>query len=98
MKDVKGLGEKFADVLPKLKRYLPYLFGLLILVLYGYLLYRVNVLNTAEPAASDVASQSQTATVPKVDPNLVKQLQSLQDNSTSVKSLFNDARNNPFQE
>lgn len=98
MKDLSGLTEKFSDVLSRFKRYLPLLFGLLLLVLYGYLVYRVNVLNAAEPSATDVAAQSQTAKVPHVDPALIDQLQSLQDNSSSVQSLFDSARDNPFNE
>ena len=98
MNSIKSLGEKISDLVPQIKRYLPYLFGLLILVLYGFLVYRVNVLNNAEPSSTDISSKGQTASVPHVDPALVQQLQSLQDNSTNVKSLFNDARDNPFQE
>ena len=98
MKNITGIFEKYTESLPRLKRYLPILFGTLLLVLYGFLVYRIQVLNGAEPAASDLASQGQTAQIPHVDDAVVKQLQSLQDNSTTVKSLFNEARDNPFQE
>jgi hypothetical protein len=98
MKNIQILAEKVTDLLPSVKRYLPILFGALLLGLYGFLLYRVNVLNAAEPSATDISSQSQTAQVPHVDPALAQQLQSLQDNSTSVQSLFDQARDNPFQE
>ena len=98
MKDFKDLPEKISDYLPRIKRYLPALFGLLLVSLYGFLLFRATVLNSAEPSANSVAQQSKIAKVPHVDPKVISQLQSLQDNSTSVKSLFDEARNNPFQE
>ena len=98
MKDFKQLPEKLSDALPKIKHYLPILFGVLILGLYGFLLLRINTLSTAEPSVTDLTTQQQTASIPHVDPAVVKQLQSLQDNSTSVQSLFNQARDNPFEE
>ena len=98
MKDFKGLPEKISDILPRIKGYFPLLFGILLVILYGFLLFRANTLNDAEPSASSLASQSKTAQVPRVDPKVINQLQSLQDNSSSVQALFDEARNNPFQD
>ncbi len=98
MSDIKNLSEKLANTLQKIKRYTPVLFCLFVALLYGFLVYRVQILNSVEPADSDVASQSKTAQVPRIDPSVLKQLQSLQDNSVSVQSLFDQARNSPFQE
>jgi hypothetical protein len=98
MKDMKNLPTKLADLVAQIKRYLPVLFGLFLVLLYGFLVYRVQVLNKVEPAASDVATQSTTAKVPRIDPSVLTQLQNLQDNSVSVQSLFDQARSNPFQE
>lgn len=98
MKDFKDLPEKINELLPRIKKYLPMMFGLLLVILYGLLLFRTNSLNNAEPSASSVSAQSKTAQVPHIDPKVINQLQSLQDNSSSVQALFDDARNNPFQE
>jgi hypothetical protein len=80
----------------ELRRYSVYLFLGLVVVLYGFLLYRINVLSQAQPSAVTVSSDSRSQSL-RIDQNVIKQLQSLQDNSVSVKALFNDARNNPFQ-
>src|SRR5882757_9054159 len=98
MKEFKDLPEKISDIMPKVKRYLPALFGLLLIIIYGFLMLRVSVLNNAEPSSASLASQSKTASVPHIDSKVINQLQSLQDNSNSVQSLFDQARNNPFQE
>lgn len=98
MKDLKALPEKISDLLPKIKRYLPLFSMLLVLIIYGLLMYRVQVLNNQEPLSTDVTAASRTAQVPHIDQATLDQLKSLQDNSVSVQSLFNDARSNPFQE
>ena len=100
MKDlnISSLSEKLSDALPRLKRYIPLAFLIVVVGLYGFIVYRVNTLNSAEPSTEDVTAQSKTAQVPHIDPSLIQQLQSLQNNSTSVKALFDAARDNPFQE
>lgn len=98
MKDIKQIGSKLLDFVERAKRYSPLLFCLLLALMYGFLIYRVQVLNSAEPSAVDTAAQSKTAQVPHIDQRVIDQLQSLQDNSVSVQSLFDQARSNPFQE
>jgi hypothetical protein len=98
MNKIKELLEKLSDALPQIKKYLPPLFGLLVVIVYGVLLYRVQVLNSRSPSDTDVLRQSQSAQVPHIDPKLITQLKNLQDNSVSVQSLFNAGRSNPFNE
>ena len=98
MNNLKQLSEKLLAGAQNLKRYAPLLFCLLLAIVYGYLVYQVQVLNNREPSAVDVANQSKTAQVPHIDQAVIDQLQSLQDNSVNVQSLFDQARSNPFQE
>lgn len=90
--------EKALESLQRTKRYAPLLFCLFFAIIYGFIVYRVQVLNSSEPSAADVATQSRTASVPHIDPVVLNQLQQLQDNSVSVQTLFNESRSNPFQE
>lgn len=90
--------DKLSGLLQTAKRYAPLLFCAFVALVYIFIVYRVQVLNSAEPNASDVANQSRTAQVPHIDPRVLDQLQSLQDNSVSVQALFDQARANPFQE
>ena len=89
--------EKFLTLLPRLRPYLLIVFLVFIALIYGFLFLRINTLANSQPSDTDVASQVKAAKVPHIDLSLVKQLESLQDNSVSVKTLFQDARNNPFQ-
>lgn len=82
------------------RRLQPYsLIAFLVLVglIYGFLMLRINALGSMEPSESDVTSQVKAAKVPYIDQDVVKQLQSLQDNSVSIQALFDQARSNPFQ-
>ena len=98
MNDIKKLSEQLTDTIKKFKSYLPILFVVMLGLVYGFMIYRINVLNQAEPTAGLASTQAKTAQVPRIDPRVVSQLQNLQDNSVSVKSLFDQARSNPFQE
>lgn len=98
MNDITKLTDKILNAFKRLKRYLVVLFALLLLLVYGFLMYRINVLNSVQPSETDVAAQSKTTQVPYIDPALIKQIQSLQDNSVNAQALFNEARSNPFQD
>src|SRR4051812_45969164 len=96
--NLRELLDKALEQVERAKRYAPILFCVFLALVYGFVVYRVQVLNSSEPSASDVATQSRTASVPHIDPTVLSQLQKLQDNSVSVQTLFNESRSNPFQE
>jgi hypothetical protein len=86
---VGSIGKKFGI-------YKVFLFFLVIASLYGYILWRINAYSNAPPSESEVSAK--TVAQPHIDQATVKKIQSLQDNSVSVQSLFDSARQNPFQE
>ncbi|HSW37731.1 MAG TPA: hypothetical protein VLG37_05200 [Candidatus Saccharimonadales bacterium] len=96
--DLKSSLAKVMDTVHYLGHYLVLLFCLFLVAVYGFLLFRIKTLSNAQPSPSEVSTQAMTRVSPHIDETLVKQLQALQDNSVSVKTLFNEARNNPFQE
>ena len=93
------------EILDKLqgyaKRLQPYsllVFVVFVAALYGFVLFKIHNFSSAEPTPDAVSSQVKAAQIPKIDPAVISQLQSLQNNSVSVQSLFSQARSNPFQE
>jgi len=92
-----ALTEKGTLLLQQARRYGLVLFLVFVALIYGFVLLRINSLTNAQPSADAVSSQVKAARIPHIDQSVVQQLQSLQDNSVSVKSLFNQARDNPFQ-
>jgi hypothetical protein len=96
--NVRELVNKLLVNVQKLRRYSIVAFLVLLAALYGSILFRINNLSNAQPSSDAVSSQVQASRVLRIDQSVVKQLQSLQDNSVSVKTLFDQARANPFQE
>ena len=94
---IDALVKELQQKLQQVRRYSFWLFLLLVTVLYGFLLYRINSLSQAQPSSVTVNNEARGSQSLRIDQNVIKQLQSLQDNSVSVKALFNEARNNPFQ-
>lgn len=96
--DLQELLDKALETLEYTKRYAPLIFCVFLVFIYCFIVYRVQLLNASEPSPSDISVKSQTASVPHIDPAVLRQLQQLQDNSVSVQTLFNGSRSNPFQE
>lgn len=93
-----AIKQKFLFELEKAQKYNVILFVCLVVILYGVLLVRIQMLRSAEPSSESVAAQVKEAKVPHIDQKLVNKLESLHDNSVSVQSLFDQARSNPFKE
>lgn len=96
--DTKNLVPMLQSAGHALSRYVGIMFFVLVAGVYGFVLMRINSLSNAQPDESAVSSQVSPGGIPKVDPKVAEQLNSLKDNSSSVKTLFEDARQNPFQE
>jgi hypothetical protein len=94
--DLGALGKTFANAGRTLGRYAFLMFLIFLAAVYGFVLYRINTLASAEP--TDEATSQAISKTPHIDEKVVSQLEALKDNSVSVQTLFDDARNNPFQE
>src|SRR4051812_9914423 len=73
--------------------YKVFIFFLLVACLYGYIVWRIKTFSN--PPASVSEETAQTTAQPRIDPDTIAKIQSLQDNSVSVQSLFDSARQNP---
>ncbi len=69
-----------------------------ILILYIFLILKINNLDhlSLSNQSNSPTTSSAVATPQRINPSVVYQLQQLQNNSVSVQSLFQQARNNPF--
>ncbi len=96
--EVKNIPSYLRGLVLKARRYLPITFIVVAALVYGWLIFRINVLNRREPSEDAVAEKLQTAKRPKIDQSIIDKINELEDNSTEVQTLFKDARTNPFQE
>jgi len=92
------LTSKIAPFLTKLSRYKLFCFFIVLLALYGFLVFRINTLNNKTPSDDAITAKLQTVSRPRIDQSVKDKVQQLQDNSVQVKSLFNASRSNPFHE
>ena len=81
-----------------LRTYAPLGFIVFLVAIYGFLGFRIVELTSSGADATAVSSKLQTVGLPRVDEDVVSKMLKLQDNSVSVKTLFEEARSNPFGE
>lgn len=79
-------------------RYRVVAFVVIIAAIYGFMIYSISTLSSAQPDESSISNEVTAIRIPKIDQSVVKQLEALRDNSVSVQALFDEARNNPFNE
>lgn len=96
--DTASFKKQLLHVAHVVNLYRSFIFFLVLTGIYGFIIWRINVLSAAPPSQADLDSAQQSVPRPKISDATVRKLQSLQDNSVRVQTLFNDARQNPFQE
>lgn len=78
--------------------YRMFLFFLIVSALYGFIVWRINVLVVATPTQTEVQTAQKENSTPRIKQSVVDKIMSLKDNSVRVQTLFEEARNNPFSE
>lgn len=96
--NLKSLGPQLMAAGKQLSRYAGILFFVLVAGVYGFVVLRINSLSSVQPSQDQVSTQAKATAIPKIDEKVVQQLESLKDNSENVQTLFDQARDNPFQE
>lgn len=96
--NVKDLPAKIAPVIKKIREYSVFIFFVGLVAIYGFLVYQINVLTSTEPSEDAVTEQLQTIKRPRIDQDAVNKIQELESANVEVKSIFEQARENPFNE
>ena len=92
------LKQQIKPVIRFLSTYKKFLFVLVVLSIILFLVFRIKQLSMAEPTQAAIDDKLQTVARPKFDQAVLDRIQQLQDQNVEVKSLFDQARNNPFSE
>lgn len=96
--DKKSLTETLHVAIQSALRYSVVLFLLLLVAVYGFVAFKVYQAGAAEPTQDAINAGTQQTATPHIDPKVVSQMEGLQDRSVNVKTLFDQARSNPFGE
>lgn len=71
---------------------------LIVLTLFGFIFYRIGYFNNLEPSEDEITEKLLTVQRPRIDKDIVEKLENLEDQNIQVQTLFNQARENPFDE
>jgi Tfp pilus assembly protein PilO len=93
------------DILPKLKsfgdvlrRYIVVIFIAILVLIYGFLVFKVGTVSSVNPDETAVSERLQDAKRLQVDQAAIDKIEQLKDQNIAVKSLFEKARDNPFHD
>lgn len=96
--DLKTISTKLSPLVERIKKYGAFSVFIIVLGVYAFLIFSINKMSQAEPSEAMVQEKLQTVQVPKLDQATLKKINDLRDQNVQVKSLFDQARDNPFAE
>ena len=96
--DLKNLPTKAVTALQKLKKYSLFICILAVLAIYGFLVLQIRSMATVEPTSADLTNKLNELNTPKLDQDAVNKILLLEEENIEIMTLFNEARQNPFQE
>ncbi len=96
--DLKQLTTYVKPVVRFVQKYAGFTFIIAVLIAYSFLVFRISVLSQSEPSDEAVTEQLKTVKRLKIDQNSIDKINQLEDQNIGVRSLFETARDNPFQD
>lgn len=90
--------DKLAIVITFVKRFRFIIAFIVFSVMYGYIMVQVNNISQRQPTEKQITEKATAVPKTKVDEDLAEQITSLEDQNVQVKTIFNEARKNPFAE
>jgi hypothetical protein len=96
--DKTALLEQISKLLTLIKRFRFITIFVIFSLMYGYILVQVNAINQKAPSDKQVSDKVTALPQPKIDQGLIDKITSMEEESVQVKSIFSDARKNPFAE
>ncbi len=80
------------------KKYAVFIFVLVGLGIFGFLVFRIRTLSNREPSETAITEKTDQDRPINIDQSAVEKVQELQSTNIEVKTLFEQSRDNPFQE
>jgi hypothetical protein len=96
--DITKIKQSINPFINFLKKYAVLVFIVLGLSVVGFLVYQVGQLATKEPGDTLVEEKTGQVRPIRIDAKAVEQVQKLQATNVEVKALFDQSRDNPFNE
>lgn len=96
--ELKDITAKIQPLVQFIKRYIVFMFVITLFVIFGFFILRISQFSQIEPSDDAISEKLKTVQRPKIDNAVLDKIEQLNDQNIQVKSLFDQARNNPFTE
>ncbi len=96
--DISTLKIKALEGASILKKYSVIIFIVVSMSALGFMIFRINALSNREPSDSMVNEKSNQNQNFNIDDSVVKKIEELKETNVDVKAIFEQTRDNPFQE
>lgn len=95
---IKDFSSKLSPVLDKVRSYGGFMLVMITLGLFGFIVLQIRSYATIQPTQSEVDQKLQDLKRTRIDQDAIEKIEELESNNVDVKALFDEARDNPFQE
>lgn len=96
--DLSSINAKLTPVFQFFARYVNLVVIIIFVLIYSFLLVRINSLAASEPSDEAVAEKLEAVKRPRIDEAAATKMKQLESQNIQVQTLFNEARQNPFAE
>lgn len=96
--DLKDIPIQLTKLGRWLKQYIVFIAILAALGIYLFVVWQIRSLAVSEPTADQVTTKVNELQTPRLDQDAVNRILQLEDQNVQIETLFNEARQNPFQE
>lgn len=96
--DIKAIPKYFNKIIRFLKPHIVFIFLISIVGIYGLLIFQINRLSSIEPSDEKINEELNSIKRPRIDQETISKIEQLEDQNVGVQSLFQTARDNPFQD
>lgn len=96
--DLKSITKNLKGFTEKIQKYLVLVFIVTLISLYAFLVIQISQAAQKEPSQTDITEQLSSVKKLKIDQASIDKILQLKDQNIAVQTLFEEARENPFQE
>jgi len=96
--DIKQIPAQTKKLANGLKQFMVPIFLLLVLGVNSFLIYRINQYSAQEPSPEQITELQNSIKRIVIDEESIDKILKLEERNIAVKSLFKEARDNPFRD
>ncbi len=96
--DLKDIPKKLSPIIEKLRGSLGFITILIVLGMFGFIVLKIRYYASVQPTQTAVDEKLQGLQRTRIDQAAIDRIENLESTNVDVRALFEEARDNPFQE